>query len=78
MLGIEESKVQEDLERARRTLWDLEDAARLAQEGKEEQNERWDPKHLLWWGGFCDISAQIFFWRIIIVENGLFKAAGAT
>jgi len=38
--GIEESKVQEDLERARRTLWDLEDAARLALEGKEGQSER--------------------------------------
>gem|GEM_PF-5403584 len=32
--------IQEDLERARRTLWDLEDAARLALEGKEAQSDR--------------------------------------
>ena len=38
--GIEDSKVQDDLERARRILWDLEDAARLALEGTEGQNER--------------------------------------
>ena len=38
--GIEGSKVQEDLERTRRTLWDLQDAARLALEGKEAQSDR--------------------------------------